>query len=99
MSLIKGNKSVFTLHLKKMVKDHYKKDHYKEDSMALMGLGAIMVGTVVLPTMVKLGKPILKSIIKSGLSLYPPKKHIYSSKLEFQQLKLISPRDNDLNLN
>ena len=99
MSLIKGNKSVFTLHLKKMVKDHYKKDHYKEDSMALMGLGAIMVGTVVLPTMVKLGKPILKSIIKSGLTLYPPKKHIYSSKLEFQQLKLISPRDNDLNLN
>ena len=94
MSPIKGNKSVFTLHLKEMVKDRY-----KEDSMAFMGLGAIMVGTFVLPTMVKLGKPILKSIIKSGLTLYPPKKPLYSSQLEFQQLKLISPRDNDLNLN
>ena len=94
MSLIKGNKSVFTLHLKDMIKNQH-----KEDSMALMGLGAIMVGTVVLPTMVKLGKPILKSLIKNGLTLYSPKKPLHSSKLEFQQLKLISPRDNDLNLN
>lgn len=94
MSLIHGNKSVFTLHLKDMIKDRH-----KEDNMALMSLGAIMVGTFVLPTMVKLGKPILKSLIKSGLTLSPPKKALHNSKLEFQQLKLISPRNNDLNLN
>ena len=94
MSLIQGNKSVFTLHLKKMVKHHH-----QEDSIALIGLGAIMVGTVVLPTMMKVGKPLLKSIIKSGLTLYPPKKPIPSSKLEFQHLKLISPKDSDWNLN
>ena len=94
MSLIQGNKSIFTVHLKKMVKHHY-----QEDSMALMGLGAIMVGTVVLPTMMKVGKPLLKSIIKSGLTLYPPKKPISSSKLEFQKLQLISPRGDDFNLN
>ena len=94
MSLIQGNKSVFTLHLKKMVKHHY-----QEDSMALMGLGAIMVGTVVLPTMMKVGKPLLKSIIKSGLTLHPPKKPLHNSELEFQQLKFISTRNNDLNLN
>ena len=94
MSLVQGNKSVFTLHLKKMVKAHY-----KGDDIALMGLGAIMVGTVVLPTMVKVGKPLLKSIIKSGLALYPPKKPITSSKLEFQKMKLISPKGRDWNLN
>ena len=94
MSLIQGNKSVFTLHLKKMVKNHY-----QEDNIALIGLGAIMAGTFVLPTMVKLGKPILKSLIKTGLTLYPSKKTITSSKLEFQQLKLISPKSRDWNLN
>ena len=94
MSLIQGNKSVFTLHLKKMVKNHH-----QEDSMALIGLGAIMVGTVVLPTMMKVGKPLLKSIIKSGLTLYPQKKPISSSQLEFQKLQLISPRGDDFNLN
>ena len=94
MSLIQGNKSVFTLHLKKMVKHHD-----QEDSMALMGLGAIMVGTVVLPTMIKVGKPLLKSIIKSGLTLYPQKKPISSSKLEFKKLQLISLKGDDFNLN
>ena len=94
MSLIQGNKSVFTLHLKKMVKNHY-----QEDSMALMSLGAIMVGTVMLPKMVKLGKPILKSLIKSGLTLYPQNKYISGSQLEFKQLKLISPKDDNWNLN
>ena len=94
MSLIHGDKSVFTFHLKEIVKDYQ-----KGDSKALLGLGAIMVGTVVLPTMVKLGKPILKSMIKSGLTLYPPKKPISSSKLKFQQLIIISPKGSDLNLN
>ena len=86
MSLIHGDKSVFALHL-------------KGDSKALVSLGAIMVGTVVFPAMVKLGKPILKSIIKTGLTLYPPKKPVSSSTLELQQLKLISARSSKLNLN
>ena len=94
MSLIHRDKSVFTLHLKEIVEDHL-----KGDSKALVSLGAIMVGTVVFPAMVKLGKPILKSIIKTGLTLYPQKKPISSSKLEFQQLKLISSGESDLNLN
>ncbi|MDJ0690341.1 MAG: hypothetical protein QNJ41_17755 [Xenococcaceae cyanobacterium MO_188.B32] len=94
MSLIHGDKSVFSFHLKGIVKDYH-----KGDSKAILGLGAIMVGTVVLPKMVKLGKPILKSMIKSGLTLYPPKKPISSSKLEFQQLTIISPKGSDLNLN
>ena len=38
-------------------------------------------------------------MIKSGLTLYPQKKPISSSKLEFQQLKLISSKDSDWNLN
>ncbi|MEM8831134.1 MAG: hypothetical protein AAGE96_17510 [Cyanobacteria bacterium P01_G01_bin.19] len=96
MSLVQGRKSVFSLHLKKIIKNQ---NHYQGDSIALMGLGAILVGTFILPTMAKLGKPILKSIIKSGLTLYPVKKTISNSKLEFPELELITFKGKDVNLN
>lgn len=64
MSLIHWNKSVLTLHLKEVLEDHQ-----AGDPRALLGLGAILVGTVVVPAASKLGKPALKSIIKMGLSL------------------------------
>jgi hypothetical protein len=64
MSLIHWDKSVLSFHLKEVLEDHQ-----RGDRTALVGLGAIFVGTVVLPATVKLGKPLLKSIIKSGLSL------------------------------
>jgi hypothetical protein len=65
MSLIHWDKSVVSLHLKELIEDYH-----KGDPTALVGLGAILLGTVVLPATVKLGKPLLKSVIKSGLSLY-----------------------------
>lgn len=62
MSVIHWDKSVLTLHLREMIEDHK-----KGDNTALVGLAAILVGTVVIPATVKLGKPILKNIIKSTL--------------------------------
>ncbi|MCW6038288.1 hypothetical protein K4A83_18700 [Spirulina subsalsa FACHB-351] len=45
-------------------------DRQTGDSTALLGLGALVAGTIVLPAAAKFGKPVLKGIIKSGLSLY-----------------------------
>ncbi len=66
MSLIHWDKSVLTLHIKEIIEDHQ-----NGDSTAVIGLGAILLGTIALPAAVKLGRPVLKSIIKTGLSLSP----------------------------
>ncbi|WP_026080004.1 hypothetical protein [Spirulina subsalsa] len=65
MSLIHWDKSVLTFHLREMIEDRQ-----TGSPTALLGLGALVAGTIVLPAAVKLGKPVLKGIIKSGLSLY-----------------------------
>lgn len=64
MALVHWDKSVLTLHLKEMMEDHQ-----RGDRTALLGLGAIVMGTVFIPATVKLGKPLLKSMIKSSLYL------------------------------
>ncbi|MEB3312192.1 MAG: hypothetical protein VKJ02_18350 [Snowella sp.] len=64
MSVIHWDKSVLTLHLKEVIEDYH-----RGDTTALIGLGAILVGTIALPATVKLGKPVLKQIIKSGIIL------------------------------
>lgn len=69
MSLVHWNKSVLSFHLKEIIEDHN-----RGNSTALVGLGAILLGTTVLPAAAKLGRPILKSVIKSGLSLYEESK-------------------------
>lgn len=66
MSLIHWDKSVLTFHLKEIIEDHQ-----NGDSKAVMGLGAILLGTLALPAAAKLGRPVLKSIIKRGLYLSP----------------------------
>ena len=66
MSLIHWDKSVLTLHLKEIIEDHQ-----NGDSTAIMGLGAILLATIALPAAAKLGRPLLKSIIKTGLYLCP----------------------------
>lgn len=62
MSLIHWDKSVLALHLREMIEDKE-----KGDKTALAGLGAILLGTVVIPATVTVGKPILKNIIKTAL--------------------------------
>ncbi|MDB9397007.1 hypothetical protein [Microcystis aeruginosa] len=64
MAIIHWDKSILTFHLKEIIEDHE-----SGDRTALFGLGTIVIGAVVLPAAVKLGRPILKQIIKSGLSV------------------------------
>ena len=64
MSLIHWDKSVLSFHLKEIIEDHE-----AGDRTALLGLGAIFLATVALPVAAKFGRPILKAIIKTGLSL------------------------------
>lgn len=80
MSLIHWDKSVLSFHLKEIIEDHQ-----GGDQKALLGLGVILMGTVALPLATKFGRPILKGIIKTGLSLYqeskPPKNALTLSQL------------------
>jgi hypothetical protein len=93
MSLIHWDKSVFNFHLQEILEDHH-----RGDRTALIGLGAVLVGTVVLPAVVKLGKPLLKKMIKTGLNLSPSTETQTFSKPQFQDFKLItSTKELDLN--
>ncbi|MDJ0599862.1 MAG: hypothetical protein QNJ37_13580 [Crocosphaera sp.] len=65
MSLIHWDKSVLTLHIKEIIEDH----HQKGDSSGVVGLGAILLGTIALPAVAKFSRPVLKSVIKTGLSV------------------------------
>ncbi|MDJ0508021.1 MAG: hypothetical protein QNJ64_02010 [Crocosphaera sp.] len=67
MSLIHWDKSVLTLHVKEIIEDH----HHKGDSTGMLGLGVILLGTIAIPAATKFGRPLLKSIIKTGLHLSP----------------------------
>ena len=69
MSLVHWDKSVLSFHLKEIIEDHK-----AGDRTALLGLGAIFLGTVALPVAAKFGRPVLKAIIKSGLLLYEESK-------------------------
>lgn len=64
MSIVHWDRSVVSFHLNEILED------YKSgDTTALAGLGLILLGTTIVPASVKLGRPILKAIIKSGISL------------------------------
>ncbi|MDJ0557363.1 MAG: DUF5132 domain-containing protein [Microcoleaceae cyanobacterium MO_207.B10] len=69
MSLIHLRKSVLTLHLREMVEDGQ-----TNNQLAILGLGAIFFGPLVAPTIAKIGRPVVKSVIKNGLSLYEQSK-------------------------
>jgi len=64
MSLIHLKKSVMTLHLREIVEDGS-----STNKAALVGLGAVLLGPLVLPKVAKGGRAVTKAVIKSGLSL------------------------------
>lgn len=70
MSLVHLRKSVLTLHLREMVEDGQ-----TNNQLAILGLGAILFGPLVAPTVAKMGRPVAKAVIKSGLSLYEQSKN------------------------
>lgn len=89
MALIHWDKSVLSLHLREIIEDHH-----QGNANALVGLGAILLGTTVIPAAAKLGRPLLKNVIKSSLSLYEESKSTaYSSKTKLRY----SPSPSSLN--
>ncbi|MBE9174941.1 hypothetical protein IQ225_05865 [Synechocystis salina LEGE 06155] len=67
MSLIHWDKSVLTLHLREVMEDHQ-----RGNSTALVGLGAVLIGAIAIPATAKLGRPLLKEVIKTSLKLTVP---------------------------
>lgn len=76
MSLIHWDKSVLSFHFKEILEDHQ-----AGDRSALLGLGAILFGTIVVPATTRFGRPILKQIIKTGLSVYEESQNVNHSSL------------------
>ena len=73
MSLVHLRKSVLTLHLREMVEDGQ-----TNNQLAILGVGAILLGPLVAPTVAKMGRPIAKAVIKRGLSLYEQSKTTFA---------------------
>jgi len=62
MSLIHWDKSVLSFHLKEIIEDGN-----GTHPVALAGLSVIAANTLLLPAVMKLGKPVLKAAIKKSL--------------------------------
>ena len=65
MSLVHLRKSVLTLHLREMVEDGQ-----TNNQLAILGLGAFLLSPLFAPTVTKVGRPLVKAVIKTGLCLY-----------------------------
>ncbi len=73
MSLVHLKKSVLTLHLREMVEDGQTNNEF-----AILGLGIFLFSPLVAPTVAKMGRPIAKAMIKSGISLYEQSKKTFA---------------------
>ncbi|MGD1806469.1 DUF5132 domain-containing protein [Dapis sp. BLCC M126] len=69
MSLVHLKRSVVTLHLREMIEDGQTNNH-----LAILGLGAFWLTPYIAPTITKFARPLVKSVIKSGLSFYEQSK-------------------------
>ena len=64
MSLIHLEKSVFTLHFKEILEDGH-----GNHPLAWLGLGVLVLGPKLLPTIKKASQPVAKHLIKGGLPM------------------------------
>lgn len=66
MSFIHWDKSVLSFHLKEIIEDGN-----GNHPIALAGLSVIAANTLLVPAIMKLGKPVLKAAIKKTISVQP----------------------------
>ncbi|MEM1240897.1 MAG: hypothetical protein AAGI45_13735, partial [Cyanobacteria bacterium P01_H01_bin.26] len=66
MSLIHLEKSVLNFHFRELLEDGHGGNH-----LALVGLGAVLLGPKLLPTIAKVSKPVAKKLLKSSYSYRP----------------------------
>lgn len=63
MSLIHWDKSVLSFHLREVMEDHK-----AGNEAALVSVGAILLGAIALPSLTKMSRPAIKTLVKTGLS-------------------------------
>jgi|GEM_PF-1631033 len=66
MSLIHWDKSVLTFHLREVMEDHN-----AGNEAALVSVGAILLGAIALPSITKMSRPVIKTLVTRGLSPLP----------------------------
>ena len=66
MSLIHLEKSVVRFHLRELLEDGH-----AGNQLALLGLGVVLLGPKLLPTIAKASRPVTKQLVKSSHSYRP----------------------------
>ena len=66
MSLIHLEKSVFTFHFRELLEDGH-----AGNQLALFGLGVVLMGPKLLPTIAKASRPVAKQLVKTKYSYRP----------------------------
>ena len=69
MSLVHLEKSVLRFHVRELLEDGH-----TGNQLALLGLGVVLFGPKLLPTIAKASRPLTKQLIKSSYS-YRPQAH------------------------
>jgi hypothetical protein len=83
MSLIHWNKSVLSFHLREIIEDGN-----GSHPLAVAGLSVIAANTLLLPAVMKLGKPVLKAAIKKTLPS-PQNASVFSTDASHTEVKQI----------
>ncbi|WP_150107016.1 hypothetical protein [Halothece sp. PCC 7418] len=81
MSLIHWNKSVLSFHLREIIEDGN-----GSHPLAVAGLSVIAANTLLLPAVMKLGKPVLKAAIKKTLPSSPTASVISTDASDVRQI-------------
>ena len=66
MSLIHLEKSVVSFHMRELLEDGH-----RGNQLALLGLGAVLLGPKLLPTIARASRPVAKRLAKSSRSYRP----------------------------
>ncbi|MEM7062569.1 MAG: hypothetical protein AAF572_05325 [Cyanobacteria bacterium P01_B01_bin.77] len=66
MSLLHLEKSVLRFHFRELLEDGHGGNH-----LALVGLGVVLLGPKLLPTIAKMSRPVAKKLIKSSYAHRP----------------------------
>ncbi|MEM8602759.1 MAG: hypothetical protein AAGF24_02845 [Cyanobacteria bacterium P01_H01_bin.121] len=66
MSLVHVEKSVLSFHFRELLEDGH-----AGNQLALVGLGLVILGPKLLPTMVKVSRPVAKKLVKSRYTYRP----------------------------
>ncbi|MGD1855214.1 MAG: hypothetical protein ACFB2W_13305 [Leptolyngbyaceae cyanobacterium] len=66
MSLVHLEKSVLRFHFRELLEDGHNGNY-----LALVGLGAVILGPKLLPTIAKVSRPVAKTLLKSSYSHRP----------------------------